>query len=316
MDLTQYGLSPYAPGGKARNTQRNPLSAALRGFLGQAESGSVLQPDQAELSNWNSAGQAASHIADIATALPMKGVAAMGALVPLLVGKRKLSNEALQSAVMAGLLRDQGVRPSKIYATTGLVQNPALGHGYDVPEWSKYYSIAAPGENPARFAMRLRTKSGTVRELLVPVVPLMREAGDAVGDIAITQRDMPAGYSGLWHPEDRKIELSTAVTEDPQVLSTVIHELTHGANSSMDSAFNAGSSWNRPNPLKVRNKQAFGEIADTFDAVGGPSNKWLASQLRLGANSPYPYSSSSGEWLARTAERAGLADLYKLSLMV
>src|SRR5574343_197760 len=259
MDLTQYGPSPYAPGGKARNTQRNPLSAALRGFLGQAESGSVLQPDQAELSDWNSAGQAASHIADIATALPMKGVAAMGALVPLVLGgKRKLANEVLQDVVTARILRNKGAQPSKIYAETGLVRNPALGHGLGTPEWSKFYSIAAPGEKPSQLARRLRTKSGTVKDLLDPDAPLMRDAGDLVGDIDVEAKALPPGHHGLWYPDTRKIELNANEPNDPVTLASMFHELTHGANTAAGSAFNQGSSWNRSNPLKVRNKEALG----------------------------------------------------------
>lgn len=76
----------------------------------------------------------------------------------------------------------------------------------------------------------------------------------------------------------------------------------------MGSAFNAGSSWNRPNPLKVRNKEALQHIADVIEVNG---EDWLARQLRKSVDTSYPYSESSGEWLARTAERAGLADLFK-----
>lgn len=134
MDLTQYGYSPYAEGGRARNTQRNPLSAALRGFLDQEEPGSVLEPDQARLSNWNSAGQAASHIADIATALPMKGVAAMGTLVPILRGINKdpIAAKYLQQqvAIAEDALR-QGASRREAERISGLIKTPGTYPGLE-----------------------------------------------------------------------------------------------------------------------------------------------------------------------------------------
>jgi hypothetical protein len=75
MDLTKYSGSPYGEKGIARNDQQNMLSAALRGLLGQEETGSVLDPRTADLKATNSSANLASILSDL---IPGKGVAGGG----------------------------------------------------------------------------------------------------------------------------------------------------------------------------------------------------------------------------------------------
>ena len=81
MDLTSYGASPYAPGGKAHNTQvSGHLAAALRGFLGKEEPGSVLEPGALERRSLNHLGEGASVLNDLANLTPAKFLPAMAGI--------------------------------------------------------------------------------------------------------------------------------------------------------------------------------------------------------------------------------------------
>ena len=76
MDLTKYGVSPYAAGSPNRADQNmSAIAAALRGLLGQDEPGSVLDPATAHNKRINDAVQLGSIISDLA---PVKGAATGG----------------------------------------------------------------------------------------------------------------------------------------------------------------------------------------------------------------------------------------------
>lgn len=119
MDLTQYGTSPYADPRNRRQVQ-GFLPALLRGFLGQEEQGSVMEPGVQEARSTNDLGQGASVLSDL---LPYgaaaKGAGKLAGLAGIFIGPKAKTWDKT-AAALAESLRGLGKSPEAIRRATGV----------------------------------------------------------------------------------------------------------------------------------------------------------------------------------------------------
>lgn len=130
MDLTKYGTSPYGPGSLLRGDQnQSPLAAALRGFLGQEEPGSVFDSAAAPNRAINNAVQLGSTISDL-----VPGRAAMSG-VPAAMGM-------IRKGGRPDLFLTHGTNVRKLLNNNKVLTeltHPSMGITRDAPEtpWAK-----------------------------------------------------------------------------------------------------------------------------------------------------------------------------------
>lgn len=293
---------PYA-GRRLPEPPPNKLAAALRGFVGLPEAGSVLEPGVQEARSANTMGEGLGIATDVLPLMPK--AALLGALVPALRRGK------------AGLI-PTFKNSNELFGSTGLVRVPSTNPDARATElYARHVPILdrAGGESMNDMVSRLR-KSATLGNALSNDSPLMKQYGDVLQDIELKHFPMSEhpGWRGYADAHGGEIGLQEGLnaTDLHEVLD---HELTHTLFTKLGQE-NAGGMRFHKNPLDNESRRVATSIADLLKREADPQLNWLGRQTYAAAKGKDPYASSNGEWLARTAGDIGLRDYYGLKQQI